>query len=177
MNQPVAHTHELSELAEHHQDAGAACRDKLTMRQKAVARARMIWRFIKITFVLTLLAMSGTLAYKVQDLPREYKVDNRPCHFVDEAKGIELTGNRAYSYYQRELFGIQFRSADEVKAKTTFEVNGTEMTVIGTGPGTWWSKYIGMGSVGKHEPLPDAETYTFVIGKKAVAVDSKAFCR
>lgn len=158
-------------------DAGIACREKLSLKQKAITRARAIWQFIKVLFVMSLLGMSGALAYKVNDLPRKYQVDNRPCHFVDEAKGIELTGNRAYSYYQRELFGIQFRTKDEVQAKTTLEVTGNEMMVLGTGPDIWWAKHIPMGSVGKFEPLAEAETYTFVIGKKAVAVDSKAFCR
>lgn len=171
-----AHMPEQTPSVNLKKDPGVVAREKLSIRAAAVKKAQAIWRFFKLTFVLTLLGVSSVIGYNIYTMPSVRATDMRPCLFRDEAKGIELTGTRYYSYKQYSLFGIQFRYGDSVEEKTELDVKGAEMTVLGVGNGNWWYTYITQGEQGIQK-LGDASLYQFVIGKKAVAVDAKTFCR
>lgn len=157
-------------------DAGTKAREKVKNRKSVAQRAVVIWNFLLLTVVLCVIGLGSVLYYKVSKTPKVYQVDSRPCEYTDEKTGITLTGTRYYSYYQQDLFGFQWRDGKAVDETTELDLTGSAMTIMGVGNGQWWYKYIDDGETGL-ERMKSAELYQFVIGKRAVAVPYRKFCR
>ncbi len=157
-------------------DAGDQARDKVTARASKVKRtlAQIYFSFTS----LVILLVAGLVWYFYQTMTGISPVvtDTRPCYFQDEAKGIELTGRRHYTYPQKSLFGIDFRDTRHVTHTTELDVRGTSMNVVGLKTDGWWGVYIGEGEKGI-QMLENASVLVFTLGKKNVVINDKDFCK
>lgn len=157
-------------------DAGEAARAKVMTRGQKVKRAVVRTYILIITCAVLLAAGAVGYVYYEFTKPGKRMVDFRTCQFVDEKMGIEITGKREYSYLERSLFGVNFRLDKDIEEKTTIDIKGDAITVVGINKdGSWWNKFADMGERGIMI-LNHADQYVFATKKKAPVVGYEQFC-
>lgn len=140
--------------------------------RKKVARTYMLFT----TFVILLIvAFCGYVYYELSKPGTRY-TDYRSCTYLDEKVGIELTGQRRFSYMEKSLFGIQFRQSKDTLEQTELNVNGSSMTIVGMSEGSWYSSYVGVGEKGI-EKLKPSELYIVTMGSKVAVFEYQQFCK
>lgn len=157
-------------------DAGILARERV--EAKRFKRNRTLMRIFT-CFLITIfggLAAAGYRVYVEVQKPGVRYTDYRQCKYEDLENKVELTGIREYSYKQKEFFGIQYRQGSEVLEKTSLDVRGTAMSIVGLQEGSWKSVYVGEGERGIQLLMP-AELYVVTVGKKAAVFNYADFCK
>lgn len=157
-------------------DPGQEARVRLQNRAKKikVTMARIYMGFTLMVFIaLAAVVYYGYDQYKTSAV--RY-VDYRPCQYVNEKHGVEITGRREFSYMQHSILGIQIRDSKAIDEKTQIDVRGDAMTIVGMNGKEWWSVFVDMGERGI-QMLNPAETYIVTTKGKAAVIDYAAFCR
>ncbi|MNM20168.1 hypothetical protein D3C81_305030 [compost metagenome] len=160
-------------------DAGAMARDALL----AVQRLKRENKRKRIRFwsgwLVFLLLIAG-ITYGTWRVLPEYVVTGRytvpsTCS-VPLGKG-ELTGNREYSYQYKSLFGYHLVDESTALERTTIDVKGDKLIVLGWDKttGKTWRQNIGMGEKGI-AILKHADIYWFLTDKDMATVPYSAFC-
>lgn len=157
-------------------DAGTLAREKVQVRHSQVKSTLLKTYLFFCTLVVIALIGLGWYLYAAFTAPGTLVTDTRPCEFIDEARSINLTGRRHYSYMEKELFGIQYRDSSKVRTETELDVKGTAMNVVGLSNGGWWGLHIGTGEKGI-QLLKPASVLVFTIGTKNVVVNDSVFCK
>lgn len=105
--------------------------------------------------------------------------DTRECKASINDGAVEITGSRVYSYPYIEIMGYRFSQMDQMDEKTTIDLTGNAMTLIGyytfEGKDKWWAHATALGERGVLI-LKKADLYTFVIGKNVGVVKYKGLC-
>jgi len=157
-------------------DAGRQAREKIQARSKSIG-ATLLRTYLLISgLFFAVVGGAAWYLYTQVKMPGVMVTDTRPCEFVDEGRGIHLTGRRHYSYMERELFGIQYKDSSKVREETELDVNGTSMNVVGLNSDSWWGVFIGQGEKGI-QLLKPASVFVFTIGPKNVVVNDRDFCK
>ncbi len=158
------------------EDAGQKARKKVQARAGSV-RTALLRTYLLITGIFFLLvAGAAWYLYTHIKTPGVMVTDTRPCEYVDEERGIRLTGRRHYSYMERELFGIQYKDSSKVMEETELDVKGSSMNVVGLSTDSWWGLHIGQGEQGI-QLLKPATVLVFTLGQKNVVVNDRDFCK
>lgn len=159
-----------------HSDPGIAARDRMKSRAAKV-KTVMMRTYLLITLLL-FAAVGGVGYYGHQQYMASGTryTDYRPCSYVDEKHGVEITGRRSYSYMQHSIFGFQFRDMRKVNEQTQIDIKGNSITIVGLTPEGWWASYVDEGERGI-EILKPANSYVFTTLEKAAVVDYSSFCR
>lgn len=157
-------------------DPGIAARDRMKARAHTVKKV-MIRTYMLVTLaVFAAIGGSGYWGYKQYMASGIRYTDYRPCSYIDEKHGVEITGRRTYSYMQHSVLGFQFRDMRKVNEQTQIDIKGNSITIVGLTPEGWWASYVDEGERGI-EILKPASSYVFTTLKKAAVVDYNSFCR
>lgn len=161
-------------------DPGIRARTRLETRGQKIKRAAVRTYLILLTL---LVAVVGGLGYYIYhqtfEVPGKRLTDYRPCSYVDEKLGLEITGRREFSYLERSLFGVHYRLEKDISERTQIDIRGEAITAVGlTGDKAkpFWAKFADMGERGIMI-LDPANQYVFTTKKKAVVIDYDQFCR
>lgn len=159
-------------------DAGTLAKERLAKRVNNIKKAAV--RTYMVIMTLVVLIIGGVIGYLCWEYSKIQPVrytDYRPCSYVDERNGIEITGRREFSYMKHSFFGIEFRKEGEVSEKTQIDIKGDVITVVGlTSDGKWWGKFSDLGERGILMLNP-ADTYVITTKKAAAVIDYAGFCR
>lgn len=156
-------------------DAGVKAASRIRAKAAAVASATatfMRWA-IGLSVLLAILIVSAIGYYGWENRVTGRLSDDRMCKV--EYKDLSITGKRTYSYPFMEIFGFRFIDTKAIDERTIVDIRGDAMMIIGQSGDDWWSLAIGMAEQGI-QILKPSDSYTFVVGKKAVVVKSKVFC-
>jgi len=172
-------------------DAGLAARAKAAARKAAARTARMIRWSITAAISLTIIAAAviATYGYKTMEIGRDSF--ERTCT-AKLSNGTEVTGRRGYVQKYREVFGFKIANTREAYEKTTLDVRGAALTVVGQYTKTkpvnpednsvpapeerWWGAQMEAGDK-ERLVLKGADNYTFVMGKGVAVVKYEEFCK
>lgn len=126
-------------------------------------------------FVLVLAATVATIGWVYENkVVSKRVVDHRPCYLKQD--GIEVTGDRSYSYINNELYGLRWSTIDTLYERTEVKVTMKGMTVVAITPDkkskTLW-RGEGEGGI---LILPEADYYAFFINGRATSVAYSALC-
>lgn len=161
------------------QDAGEKAANLLRTRMKKVARTALIrtWMVFSLILTIAVAALAGAGYYFWQHRVVTPVTYERACRWQINDK-LEVTGRRTYTFQQNELFGIRWNDAKGVLEKTSVDVIGKQMLVVGlTADDKWWGYPISTGERGIQNLKP-ADSYVFVIeGDKVGAVKYNEFCK
>lgn len=168
----------LNEAAAAPSDAGAKARDALfafQLLQKENRRKRIkFW-----TGWLVFLMLVAGAAFGTWYVLPNYVVSGR-YSVVAECKvpfGTgELTGKREYSYAYKSLFGYHLVDEATKLEKTTLDITGNKLTILGQHGDKWWRQNIETGERGV-AILKPAEMYWFVSDKNTALVPASGFCK
>lgn len=150
--------------------------EKLAARREQIRRKVARTYMFFITLIILLIAAAVGYVYYEMTKPGKRFTDYRSCSYVDEKNGIELTGQRRYSYLERSLFGVQFRQSKDTLEQTELNVRGTAMSVVGLRDGGWYSSFVGTGEKGV-EILKPSELYIVTMGSKVAVFEYEQFCQ
>lgn len=156
-------------------DAGMRAAERIRSKAAAIANgtARLIKWIIGTSIALAIVVISSAGYYGWENRVTGRLSDDRSCKV--EYKDLTITGKRTYSYPFTEIFGFRFIDTKAIDERTVIDIRGDALVVVGQSGSDWWSLAIGPGEQGI-QILKAAESYTFVMGKKAVLVKSKEFC-
>jgi hypothetical protein len=157
-------------------DAGSKAREKLALTGAAIKRkALLMWMWIKI---ITFLAVCGIVAfgyYSYQHRVKTYVTDHRPCMVEAEDKSWKVTGSRAYSYQNNELFGFRWSEAAAVEEKTELDVTGNLMVGGAYEGGYWWVAVTDKTT--RPVYLKPASLLIFMANNKMLITNNETFCK
>jgi len=167
----------LSEAAAAPSDAGAKARDALfafQLLQKENRRKRIkFW-----TGWLVFLMLVAGAAFGTWYVLPNYVVSGR-YSVVAECKApfgnSEITGKREYSYAYKSLFGYHLVDESTKLEKTTIDITGNKLTILGQNGDKWWRQNIDTGERGV-AILKHADMYWFVSDKNTALVPASGFC-
>lgn len=169
---PADREDEVSTVA----DKGLAARERLSLKARAYRKMVLIWRLFILMLILIPTGIGGYVYWALSSQQPKYTIDTRSCLYQDNERGIKITGTREYSYYQRELFGIQFKLKDQVEEKTTMNVSSEQQTIIGTTGKSMWYVIVPMAEPGV-QALKPADLITVIQPKRVFSFDYASFCR
>ncbi|MNX46631.1 hypothetical protein D3C86_771720 [compost metagenome] len=126
-------------------------------------------------FMFLLAAMGGAVAYVATNYTTTERVENiRPCALNQD--GIEISGNRSYSYIDHSLFGYHWSTPNTLLTKTTLNVSMKGLTAVAITGGE--SKTVRRGEAeGGIMILPDADYYAFFSAGRATGVAYNVLCK
>ena len=157
-------------------DAGSKAREKLAIAGAVIKRkALRMWMWIKI---ITFLAVCGIVAfgyYSYQHRVKTYVTDHRPCMVEAEDKSWKVTGSRAYSYQNNELFGFRWSEAAAVEEKTELDVTGNLMVGGAYEGGYWWVAVTDKTT--RPVYLKPASLLIFMANNKMLITNNETFCK
>jgi len=172
-------------------DAGLGARAKLTAR-RAARKTAQIFRW-SITAAISLIIISAAViaTYGYKTMVVDNDAFERNCS-VKLSNGTEVTGKRGYVQKYREVFGFKIANTREAYEKTTLDVRGAALTVVGqytkakpvnpedsTVPAPeerWWAAQMEAGDK-ERLVLRGADNYTFVMGKGVAVIKYEEFCK
>lgn len=162
---------------EHNPDAGARAREALAAFNVLKVEHRR--RFIRFwTGWLVFLLLVGGVLFGLWKILPEYMITGRYT-VVAECKvpfgDSELTGKRTYSYAYKSLFGYHLVDESTRLERTTLDINGNKLTILGQNGEKWWRQNISLGEKGI-AILKHADTYWFVSDKNTALVPYSGFC-
>jgi len=172
---------DLARLApprDHTKDKGLLAKDKLMVRSRAQKiKQAMVRLYVGLTLlILIALGAAGWLIYQEYQKPGKLQSYYRNCSYTNEQSGIEITGKREYFYRDKNIFGFHLREISDLEDKTTIDVRGEPMTVVGMSEGKWWSKYSDMGERGAL-PVKAADVYVISTKKVGFPIPYAEFCK
>ncbi|MCY1294969.1 hypothetical protein D9M70_442890 [compost metagenome] len=157
-------------------DPGIDARERVKARAAKVKTVMMRTYLLVTLMLFTAVGGAGYYGHQQYLASGVRYTDYRPCSYVDEKHGIEITGRRSYSYKQHSILGFQFRDMRKVDEQTQIDVRGNSITIVGLTTEGWWASYVDEGERGI-EILKPASSYVFTTLKKAAVVDYNSFCR
>lgn len=158
------------------QDAGSRARAAL---KKRAEQAKHVMHNVYLAFsFFVLVFVAGLAAFVWQEYQKPAKIvtDIRPCYYKDPKTEVEITGTREYSYPNKNLFGFEYRQADQVTRKTNIDVRGSAMSITGLSSDGWWTTYVDQGERGIQQLKP-ANVYVVTMGTKTYIFQDNTFCR
>lgn len=158
------------------EDAGTKAREKLALAGAVIKRkALRMWMWTKI---IAFLAVCGIVAfgyYSYQHRVKTYVTDHRPCMVEAEDKSWKVTGSRAYSYQNNELFGFRWSEAAAVEEKTELDVTGNLMVSGAYEGGYWWISVTDKTT--RPVYLKPASLLIFTANNKTLITNNETFCK
>jgi hypothetical protein len=155
-------------------DAGALAADKMRKRTAAQTAATYFRRTVYFFLTVLLMVIGLIVWYGYENKVTGRFIDDRSCEF--SIGNREMTGIRTYSYPYTEIFGFRFIDTSTIEEKTTINIRGDAMTVVGHSSTGWWAINIGTGEIGK-QVIKNAESYTFVMGKAVNVIPYRQLCK
>lgn len=168
----------LEQAAEDHPeklDAGMRARGLMTVRAGAKAAKRILYRTIAVALVLAIVVIGAGGYYAYSTRSTGYLNDYRTCEM--DVGGYSLTGTRTYSYPFTDVLGWRSIDKSRIIEKTLIDVRGTGMVIVSSkGSEQPVVTIVSEGERGT-AALKPADSYTFIINKKAAAISHAALCK
>jgi len=155
------------------EDAGTRAREKLMVRAKRKAKRILVWTIVLLLAVLAA-AIAGIVYWASQNIHTGYAMVEKQCGI--QVGDVTLKGVREYGYRYYEVLGARMNFTRDVKETTVLMPEGSPMMIIGATATEWWGLPVDAGEQ-RRQLLKPANSYTFVIGKKANVVDYEGFCK
>lgn len=156
-------------------DAGIRVRSIMKARSAAKVAKRILYRTIAVAVVAAIVLIGAGSYYAYSTRTTGYLNDYRTCEM--DVGGYSLTGTRTYSYPFTDVLGWRSIDKSRIIEKTLIDVKGTGMIIVSSkGSDQPVVTIVSEGERGT-AALKPADSYTFIINKKASAISHSALCK
>lgn len=156
-------------------DAGANAAERIRTKSSAYQKAKRVFNTIVggiLALAIVIIASAGYYAYSTKTVG--HFTDSRPCSW--KVGEVVVTGTRTYTYPYTQIFNFRSINTDLIEERTSLNVDGNGITIIGLNNDTWWSTSVKEGERGA-QILKPSTSYVFQIGKNIGVAKYGEFCK
>lgn len=154
-------------------DPGVLARLALEKRIKKAKRKRRIFWGVMVLIALLL----GGLYYLATTYIKPIRDQHvRMCAISAGEGNYFATGQRVYDYSYYSLFGFQLVDSSTRTEKTSVNINGQKMIIVGITGKNYETVHVGQGEKGQ-QVIEAADQYVFVINDEVKMITYEGFCR
>lgn len=159
-------------------DKGALARDRLELRSADVFRRARRVMFVFWTVIATsAILVAGFIGWVLWDTRKPgYMSYNVECKV--SKNDVIVTGTRNFGQPYIDFAGVyRYHDLRDVKVKTSIDLDGSTMEIVGLNKDSNWWVTVGKGEFGS-KPINPAEKYVMIIGgKERIVFTDGDFCK